>query len=213
MTRFVSIFVIAATVALLAVPASASQWGCKVLLCASSSNPTWRGVAACHPPMERLIDAMKRPGFSWPTCPEAGTGKPGYQRYAPCPAGYAVGFSEVGHAGRKEANVCIKRPADCRRTGGRGGYDSCGAVLDRIRRPLNGLPQRVENTNSRSRTWSRFEIKAAAHCLQDCRAARQTKAYMVSAPRRKKWCFRVSEDGGFHAFTIVGNTENEASPQ
>ena len=51
--------------------AEASEWGCEVLLCASSSNPSWRGVPACHPPMYRLISAMKGWGFSWPTCPEA----------------------------------------------------------------------------------------------------------------------------------------------
>ena len=35
------------------VDAQASEWGCEVLLCASSSNPSWRGVPACHPPMNR----------------------------------------------------------------------------------------------------------------------------------------------------------------
>jgi hypothetical protein len=57
--------------------AEASEWGCKVLLCASSSNPSWRGVPACHPPMYRLISAMRRPGFSWPTCPRGRNGQTG----------------------------------------------------------------------------------------------------------------------------------------
>ena len=70
--------------------AVASEWGCKILLCASSSNPSWRGVPACHPPMYKLISAMKRPGFSWPTCPEGGAGKPGHERYADCPAGWVA---------------------------------------------------------------------------------------------------------------------------
>lgn len=69
--------------------ATASEWGCEVLLCASSSNPSWRGVPACHPPMNRLISAMRRPGFSWPTCPEAGTGRPGYEQFEDCPDGWA----------------------------------------------------------------------------------------------------------------------------
>ena len=64
--------------------AEASEWGCEVLLCASSSNPSWRGVPACHAPMYRLISAMGNWGFSWPTCPEAGTGKPGYEAYDDC---------------------------------------------------------------------------------------------------------------------------------
>lgn len=79
------------TAAVLPAPAAASEWGCEVLLCASSSNPSWRGVSACHPPMNRLISAMKKPGFDWPTCPEAGTGSPGHERYADCPEGYRVG--------------------------------------------------------------------------------------------------------------------------
>lgn len=70
--------------------ATASEWGCEVLLCASSSNPSWRGVPACHPPMNRLISAMKRPGFSWPTCPEGGAGKPSHERYVHCPAGWTA---------------------------------------------------------------------------------------------------------------------------
>lgn len=32
---------------------------------------------------------MKRPGFSWPTCPEAGTGRPGYEQFEDCPDGWA----------------------------------------------------------------------------------------------------------------------------
>jgi hypothetical protein len=62
--------------------ASASEWGCTILLCAASSNPSWHGVAECRPPMQRLISAMRRSGFSWPTCPEGRTGKPGYELIA-----------------------------------------------------------------------------------------------------------------------------------
>lgn len=50
--------------------AEASEWGCEVLLCASSSNPSWRGVPACHPPMHRLISAMKGWGFRGPLAPK-----------------------------------------------------------------------------------------------------------------------------------------------
>jgi hypothetical protein len=75
--------------------ARASEWGCEVLLCAASDNPTWQAVATCRPPMERLIAAMKKPGFSWPTCPEGGAGKPGYDRYADCPSGWTPSAAEV----------------------------------------------------------------------------------------------------------------------
>lgn len=107
--------------------AVASEWGCEVLLCASSSNPSWRGVPACHPPMNRLISAMSGWGFSWPTCPEAGTEKPGYEQYADCPPGWSVGYSENDHGARGQPNLCIQvrntcesryrgRQEECRRT-------------------------------------------------------------------------------------------------
>lgn len=87
--------------------AVASRWGCEILLCASSSNPSWRDVKSCHPPMNRLISAMRRPGFSWPTCPEAGTGKPGFEAYGDCPAGWTVGHSSHEHR-RKQPDLCIQ---------------------------------------------------------------------------------------------------------
>jgi hypothetical protein len=86
----------------------ASEWGCEVLLCASSLNPSWRGVPACHPPMYRLISAMKGWGFSWPTCPEAGTGQPGYEVYDECPAGWSVGSSGQDHGGQDDLCVQVR---------------------------------------------------------------------------------------------------------
>lgn len=90
-------------------PATASEWGCEVLLCASSSNPSWRGVPACHPPMNRLISAMKKPGFDWPICPEGGTREPGYQRYAECPEGYQVGSSRDRNGFAREGDLCVRQ--------------------------------------------------------------------------------------------------------
>ena len=94
-------------------PAKASDWGCEVLLCASSSNPSWHGVGACHPPMTRLISAMKRPGFDWPTCPAAGTGSPGFERYGDCPAGYQVGHSQDRNGFSREGDLCVKTVNKC----------------------------------------------------------------------------------------------------
>lgn len=95
-------------------PASASQWGCEVLLCAASSNPSWRSVAACHPPMNRLISAMKKPGFGWPTCPEGGTGAPGYERYAECPTGFKVASSRERDDDTRSGDLCVKTVNVCR---------------------------------------------------------------------------------------------------
>jgi len=113
--------------------AKASEWGCEVLLCASSMNPSWHGVPACHPPMERLIAAMSSWGFSWPTCPEAGTGNPGHQKYADCPAGWTVGYSEIGNGRRREPNLCVKQGGYC------GRRDGCSEAVS-IARPVREDP-------------------------------------------------------------------------
>jgi hypothetical protein len=95
-------------------PASASGWGCEVLLCASSSNPSWKGVSACHPPMNRLIAAMKKPGVDWPTCPEGGTGTPGHETYAECPEGYRAGRKSNRNSFAEEDDLCVKTVNICR---------------------------------------------------------------------------------------------------
>lgn len=86
-----------------------ASWGCQVLLCAASKNPSWHGVAYCVPPMTKLIAAMKEPGFSWPICHEANAGKPGRENYEDCPAGTTVGYSSQGDGGwRGEPDRCTK---------------------------------------------------------------------------------------------------------
>lgn len=114
----------------------ASELGCEVLLCASSSNPSWRGVPACHPPMYRLISAMRGWGFSWPTCPEAGTGKPGYEAYDECPAGWSVGSSNQDH-GARQPDLCVQVRNSC--PSGFGGRDGCEQTFT-MSRPLRDDP-------------------------------------------------------------------------
>lgn len=98
-------------------PARANEWGCEVLLCAASDNPAWQAVATCRPPMERLIAAMKEPGFSWPTCPEGGAGKPGYDRYADCPSGWTPSAAEAdnGHGASSDLSRCRRIVDQCGR--------------------------------------------------------------------------------------------------
>jgi hypothetical protein len=98
-------------------PADASEWGCEVLLCAASSGPSWRGVESCHPPMEKVISAMKKPGFSWPTCPEGGAGKPGYEQYGDCPAGWAPTDGDLGSTFSRGKSRCMRAVNQC--NGGR----------------------------------------------------------------------------------------------
>ena len=64
------------------------EFGCKVLLCAASENPSWRGVPYCVPVMAKLYSMMKSWSFTWPVCSAAGTGSPGYEHYDDCPAGW-----------------------------------------------------------------------------------------------------------------------------
>ena len=116
--------------------AEASEWGCEVLLCASSSNPSWRGVPACHAPMYRLISAMGNWGFSWPTCPEAGTGKPGYEAYDDCPAGWNIGYSNQDHRGGKP-DLCVQVRDTCPSCFG--GRDDCQQTVTTAR-PLREDP-------------------------------------------------------------------------
>jgi len=98
-----------------ATSASADEWGCEVLLCAASSNPSWRGVESCHPPMQKLISAMKEPGFSWPTCPEGGAGSPGYERYEECPSGWTPANGNEGRSlFATEKSQCTRTINQCR---------------------------------------------------------------------------------------------------
>lgn len=105
--------VIAAALIPTTAKAQDASWGCQVLLCAASSNPSWRGVPYCVPPMVKLINAMKRPGFSWPICHEAKAGRPGHERYDECPEGMIAVSSNDEH-GRREQDTCMKRVNTCR---------------------------------------------------------------------------------------------------
>lgn len=153
-SKLVSIFVsvVLANVAL-TVPASGSEWGCQVLLCASSSNPSWRSFSACHPPMTRLISAMKKPGFDWPTCPEAGTGSPGFERYEACPAGYQVGSRRNRDGFTNDRDLCVKTVNICERDGhGLYNFDrqrSCMKTVS-ISRPLRSEPYYFDIRNDSS---------------------------------------------------------------
>ena len=117
--------------------AGASQWGCEVLLCASASNPSWRSIPACHPPMRRLLAAMDAPGFSWPTCPEAGSGRPGYRRYGPCPAGWRAEPARQERGGQRTGELCVRQSQDCPRT--RTKQDDCAAMRS-MPRPVRQMP-------------------------------------------------------------------------
>lgn len=65
-----------------------AEFGCKVLLCAGASNPSWPSIPYCVPIMNQLHAMMRSVRFRWPVCTAAGTGAPGYEPYQPCPTGW-----------------------------------------------------------------------------------------------------------------------------
>lgn len=65
-----------------------AEFGCKVLLCAAASNPSWPSIPYCVPEMNQLYAMMRSPRFRWPVCTAAGTGAPGYEPFQPCPTGW-----------------------------------------------------------------------------------------------------------------------------
>ena len=44
-----------------------ASFGCKVLLCAMSTNPSWSGIPYCVPVMNQLFSQLAV-GGSWPVC-------------------------------------------------------------------------------------------------------------------------------------------------
>lgn len=66
-----------------------ASFGCKVLLCAAATNPSWRGIPYCVPVMTQLFRILRR-GGSWPACPEGNAGGLGFEPYMPCLAGQAA---------------------------------------------------------------------------------------------------------------------------
>ena len=137
----------------LAAPAGAGEWGCEVLLCASSANPSWRGVSTCHPPMTRLLSAMEKPGFKWPTCPEAGTGSPGFERYGECPEGYRIGSSTDRTGSASKGDLCVRTVNRCQGKGrgihSSGGQGDCIQTVS-ISRPLRSEPYFFDIKNDTS---------------------------------------------------------------
>jgi len=89
-----------------------ASFGCKILLCVASQNPSWQGVSYCVPPVLKLLAIRKvHPGY-WPSCPEAGTGKPGYIEYEDCPAGTSPTIinRESGHGGNMRGTPACAKP-------------------------------------------------------------------------------------------------------
>lgn len=91
--------------ALLATPAAASDYGCKVLLCLSNPGGP-REFVECHPPIDQLYEDLKK-GRPFPTCDEAGNNyaRRVHDPFDPCPEGTkAATRSSHVTTGQKQSN-------------------------------------------------------------------------------------------------------------
>jgi hypothetical protein len=93
-----------------------AEFGCKVLLCAAASNPSWPAIPYCVPVMNQLHAMMRRIRFRWPVCTAAGTGAPGFEPYQPCPPGWQQTSSQTGggdtgagHQLQPDQDLCARR--------------------------------------------------------------------------------------------------------
>ncbi|TIV60198.1 hypothetical protein [Mesorhizobium sp.] len=157
-----------------AAEAQDASWGCQVLLCAASQNPSWHGVSYCVPPMTKLISEMAKPGFNWPICKEGKAGKPGFERFENCPEGYKPasdnndrrsGSNGVANRCEKVVNVCRNpkgrqtglnyRDVQYRQIGGGDHGNTCTQVVS-IARPMRKDPYFFDISNdqgAKQRVW------------------------------------------------------------
>ena len=81
-------------------PAQDATFGCKVLLCAAASAPSWTGIPYCVPVMQQLFTQLAR-GGGWPNCAQGDASPVGYQPYAVCPEGSVpIAVSQPNASGR-----------------------------------------------------------------------------------------------------------------
>ena len=102
MTRKSRLALIALAPFLLSHPARAqdASFGCKVLLCAAATAPSWSGIPYCVPVMQQLFTQLAK-GGGWPTCAEGDASPVGYQPYSACPAGsVAIAATQASTSGR-----------------------------------------------------------------------------------------------------------------
>lgn len=91
------------------VHAQDASFGCKVLLCAAATAPSWSGIPYCVPVMQTLFRQLAK-GGGWPSCPEANASGLGYEPYQACPTGLTSAQSgadgAVGISAAPNGNLC-----------------------------------------------------------------------------------------------------------
>ena len=137
----------------LAAPQARAQdasFGCKVLLCAAASAPSWSGIPYCVPVMHQLFRSLRH-GGSWPTCPEGHAGGLGHEPYLPCPPGMTAmqqaSDANAGLIASANGNLCADttKPSNlC--TGGRD--NSCQTTYPTVPRQARSEPDYVDITTA-----------------------------------------------------------------
>jgi hypothetical protein len=126
-------------------PAAAQDaaFGCKVLLCAAASDPSWSGIPYCVPVMRELFHRLAH-GGSWPTCPEGHASGLGYERFKACPAGLTSvdGMSGTQFTRSSDGDLCadLSRP----RRGCSGGDGGCTITYPTTPRERRSEPYFVD---------------------------------------------------------------------
>lgn len=100
--------------------AEEASFGCKVLLCAAATAPSWFGIPYCVPVMQQLFRQLAK-GGGWPACPEGHTSGLGHEPYLPCPDGWtpadnATRREDAAAASSPNGSVCLdlsKPTRDC----------------------------------------------------------------------------------------------------
>jgi len=153
---------LAALVSLGASPARAqdASFGCKVLLCAAATNPSWSGIPYCVPVMTQLFRMLRR-GGGWPTCPEGNAGALGYEPYMPCPTGQvAYGQVQTGDTGGTtlqpdpNGGYCVDPERFARMCSGQDNQAGCDPTYQSMPRTQRTEPNFVDITTGG--TTSRF---------------------------------------------------------
>jgi hypothetical protein len=147
-------WVFAAITASAPAKAQDASFGCKVLLCALSSNPAWVGVPYCGPVMSQLFSILNS-GGSWPTCDAASVSPVGYSPYEACPAGSSAvslvtsrsGSSYVADSAGRSCATPIASPSGI--SGGCQSVAGAGSeCLSISARPANPAPYFVDITTA-----------------------------------------------------------------
>lgn len=145
---------------------SEDEFGCKVLLCAASENPSWHGVPYCVPVMAKLYSMMQTWSFTWPVCTDAGTGAPAFEPYDDCPEGWQANVIDTGASNGAMSG------------GGRGDGQH---VCQRYTQSFFGCTSDSKGTL----------VSGSASCLQTIPRPLRADPYYFDIPDRKRVYFNV----------------------